>query len=141
MCGITAFIAFDNNSLKLSDIYNMNNQIKHRGPDDEGYLVIDQSNQAIQFYGNDTPLNSIIRTNAIAHDINSCKNLQVKFAIGHRRLAIVDLSEGGHQPLSINNGNYWICYNGEVYNYIEIREELEILKLYLQLIKNGVILV
>jgi asparagine synthase (glutamine-hydrolysing) len=48
------------------------------------------------------------------------------FAFGHRRLAILDLSELAHQPMEYRgeNGEYIITYNGEVYNYLEIREEL-----------------
>lgn len=44
--------------------------------------------------------------------------------LGHRRLSIIDLSEGGHQPKLSEDGRYVICYNGELYNYLEIREEL-----------------
>lgn len=44
------------------------------------------------------------------------------FSFGHRRLAIIDLSKDGSQPMNIDG--YVITYNGEIYNYIEIREEL-----------------
>lgn len=44
--------------------------------------------------------------------------------LGHRRLSILDLSEKGKQPMSYKNGRYWITYNGEIYNFIEIRKEL-----------------
>ena len=50
-------------------------------------------------------------------------NEQGTVCFGHRRLAILDLSELGHQPMQI--GDYVICYNGEVYNYVELRTELE----------------
>ena len=42
-----------------------------------------------------------------------------------RRLAIIDLTEGGSQPMSYADGRYWITFNGEIYNYIEIKKELE----------------
>ncbi|MBL7703065.1 MAG: asparagine synthase (glutamine-hydrolyzing) [Ferruginibacter sp.] len=44
--------------------------------------------------------------------------------LGHRRLALIDLGPGGHQPMSYNNGRYRITYNGELYNYTEIKKEL-----------------
>jgi asparagine synthase (glutamine-hydrolysing) len=50
--------------------------------------------------------------------------LNDKIGFGHRRLSILDLSELGHQPMCYLD-KYWITYNGEVYNYIEIREELK----------------
>ncbi len=46
--------------------------------------------------------------------------------LGHRRLSILDLSSLGHQPMSNSDGSIWITYNGEVYNYKEIREQLVI---------------
>jgi asparagine synthase (glutamine-hydrolysing) len=46
-------------------------------------------------------------------------------ALGHRRLAIIDLSPSGHQPMLSEGGRYVLTYNGELYNYREIRSELE----------------
>jgi asparagine synthase (glutamine-hydrolysing) len=47
--------------------------------------------------------------------------------LGHRRLSILDLSEGGRQPMSYARERYWITYNGEIYNFLEIRRDLEAL--------------
>lgn len=44
--------------------------------------------------------------------------------LGHRRLSILDLSDAGKQPMQYCNGKYWIVYNGEIYNYIELRHDL-----------------
>ncbi len=48
-------------------------------------------------------------------------------AFGHRRLSIIDLSPAGHQPMASHDGRYVICYNGEIYNYRDLRAELEAL--------------
>lgn len=124
MCGITAFIAFKGKCQSLRIIQSMNDLIKHRGPDDEGYYAIATTNKDLVLIGNDTPM-STLRNNLMTQDINAVLDSNIKLALGHRRLSIVDLSELGHQPLSIDDDNYWICHNGEVYNYLEIKEELE----------------
>jgi len=45
--------------------------------------------------------------------------------MGHRRLSIIDLTKNGHQPMSYENKSLWIVFNGEIYNYLEIRIELK----------------
>ena len=44
--------------------------------------------------------------------------------LGHRRLSIIDVSDRGRQPMAYANGRYWLTFNGEIYNYIELRDEL-----------------
>ncbi len=46
-------------------------------------------------------------------------------ALVHTRLSILDLSANGHQPMSIHNQRYWITFNGEIYNFMELRQKLE----------------
>lgn len=51
--------------------------------------------------------------------------LQGALGLGFRRLAIIDLSQAGHQPMSNEDGTVWIIFNGEIYNYQELRPDLE----------------
>jgi asparagine synthase (glutamine-hydrolysing) len=50
---------------------------------------------------------------------------EANLGLGHRRLAIIDTSDGGRQPMSFGDGRYWITYNGEMYNFLELKAELE----------------
>lgn len=50
---------------------------------------------------------------------------EANLGLGHRRLAIIDTSEGGRQPKSFGDGRYWITFNGEIYNFLELKAELE----------------
>ncbi|WP_374602869.1 asparagine synthase (glutamine-hydrolyzing) [Niveibacterium sp.] len=49
----------------------------------------------------------------------------IGLAFSHRRLAIIDLTEAGHQPMRSRSGRWTICFNGEIYNYLGLRSELE----------------
>ena len=55
---------------------------------------------------------------------NSLEN-EFPVTLGHTRLAILDLSESGNQPLTEDNERYIFVYNGEIFNFIELRSELE----------------
>lgn len=48
-----------------------------------------------------------------------------RLGLGHRRLSIIDLTECGKQPMSYGDGRYWITYNGEIYNFLEIKRNLK----------------
>lgn len=66
-------------------------------------------------------------TNAIRHRGPDGQGLHVSapIALGHRRLAILDLSSAGSQPMSNEEKTVWITYNGEIYNFMDVRRELE----------------
>jgi asparagine synthase (glutamine-hydrolysing) len=68
-------------------------------------------------------------SDAIAHrgPDDSGQFFEDHVAFGHRRLSIIDVSSCGHQPMSYANGRYHVIYNGEIYNFAEIREELKAL--------------
>src|SRR4030095_16385933 len=93
--------------------------IRHRGPDDEGYLLVDtRSDRYVSCGGSDTdPLISLPK-------IEQVQGEHFDLAFGFRRLSIQDLTIAGHQPMSSADGRLWIIFNGEIYNYIELRSEL-----------------
>ncbi len=128
MCGIAGFIA--RHTLPASLIRDMTDQVRHRGPDDEGFWLLQDGGQSpLVCGGTDTPLalcNSALPYRPKRH-IDTLDDRPFRIALGHRRLSIVDLSLAGHQPMCTRDRRYWIVYNGEIYNYRELRTELEVL--------------
>jgi asparagine synthase (glutamine-hydrolysing) len=108
MCGIAGVIS--TRGIDTSVLVRMNDRIAHRGPDGEGYLV-------------GTPGHGRLRRCSREELADDRSPAVVGFA--HRRLTIIDLSERSDQPLVDASGDYAIAYNGEVYNYVELRKELE----------------
>jgi asparagine synthase (glutamine-hydrolysing) len=87
MCGIAGFVLRDQPA-EVSLVRAMCDQIRHRGPDDEGFYTD-----------------------------GGC-------ALGMRRLSIIDLNTG-HQPIANEDRSIWVVFNGEIYNYRELRPRLE----------------
>ena len=120
MCGINGIFSRQPGTDILSIGNRMNKLIQHRGPDDEGSVLFDR----FSAFPMATPqsvkkldgINYLAYTQAPAESIGW---------FGHQRLSILDLSALGHEPMADDTGNYWLTYNGEVYNYLEIKQELQ----------------
>ncbi|MFN3995908.1 MAG: asparagine synthase (glutamine-hydrolyzing), partial [bacterium] len=111
MCGICGIVSL--NKIKSEFIVKMNDTLKHRGPDDEGYLLYDLEN-AYFLTGSESQIQG-----------EKIFDKQGNIFLGHRRLSIIDLSPLGAQPMSDMNNKIWIIFNGEIYNYLELRDLLE----------------
>jgi asparagine synthase (glutamine-hydrolysing) len=79
--------------------------LEHRGPDDHGWLLL-------------TP-------QGVRRGRGDPGNVHAEAALLHRRLSILDVSDAGWQPMSTPDGRYHLIFNGEIYNYVELRRELE----------------
>ncbi|MGR8931767.1 MAG: asparagine synthase (glutamine-hydrolyzing) [Gammaproteobacteria bacterium] len=125
MCGIAGSISFTTQF--GVDLRGMTDLIRHRGPDDEGYVLFPQlASEPVVYWGKDTPENVLAMNSAYAPTSRlEAGEHKMALALGHRRLSVVDLSPLGHQPMCTPDKRYWIVYNGEVYNHIELRLELE----------------
>jgi asparagine synthase (glutamine-hydrolysing) len=119
MCGIYGIWQLDGKPLDLTALEWATTRLRHRGPDDEGYLLVDPQNQHAQLCGgrDTTPALNLPR-------LETFRGEPFSFGFGFRRLAILDLSPAGHQPMSSPDGRFWLVFNGEIYNYLELRHEL-----------------
>ena len=119
MCGIVGIWNLDGRPIELDALRSANDAIRHRGPDDEGYLLYHTGTaRAVSCAGPDTDHRLTLP------DLHQFKSDRFDLAFAFRRLAILDLSPGGHQPMSSHDGKVWIVFNGEIYNYQELRAQL-----------------
>ncbi len=95
MCGICGIINFDGQPIDEPQLLRMRQALAHRGPDDCGMIILKPEGS------------------------------RAAVGLAHRRLAVIDLSPNAHQPMSDASERYFIVYNGEVYNFRELRRELE----------------
>ncbi len=106
----------------------MSRLMRHRGPDDEGVVLLDVSDGgALVLGGPDTPDDVYASGLPYAPGRRTGDRTDARYAVGllHRRLSIVDLSPAGHQPMCDRDRRSWLVFNGEVYNWVELRRELE----------------
>jgi asparagine synthase (glutamine-hydrolysing) len=117
VCGIAGYIEFNKSAVSkgrpLEVLKGMMESITHRGPDDYG----------MSFYGYGNGDGSLDPSK-----VKFSEDIDRGIALGHKRLSIIDLSENGRQPMSNKDNDLEIIFNGEIYNYIELREELSDIK-------------
>jgi asparagine synthase (glutamine-hydrolysing) len=109
MCGISVLL--DRAALpdSVALLQSMHQPIRHRGPDAEGFLLVDDAGRVERF---DRPEG--LEAGARVH-----------VGLAFRRLKIIDLTPAGSQPMASPDGLVWIVFNGEIYNFRELRRELE----------------
>jgi len=110
MCGIAGVFHRDRRPVDAEVLVRMTRSIVHRGPDEEGYFLNRQD--AVDCYAG-VPMRGLRGREGDGH-----------VGFGHRRLSIIDLKTG-QQPLANEDGTVWITFNGEIYNFAELRRELE----------------
>ncbi|MBL4889177.1 MAG: asparagine synthase (glutamine-hydrolyzing) [Candidatus Lindowbacteria bacterium] len=108
MCGITGFFAFSGKEkIEKKLLFDMTELLAHRGPDDRGCVLINDADHC--------SFKTLDEAGAIS---------EAPVGFGHRRLSILDLSPRGHQPMAIDDKKVWLVFNGEIYNFIELKNEL-----------------
>ena len=120
MCGVAGLVNFDRDlgAESVSAVLRMIDAEVHRGPDDWGILLPD-------FILNDPNLTGLLQSYDRRHIRTYPGAPGRPFAVlGARRLSILDLSVAGRMPMGTADGKVWITYNGEIYNFCELRNEL-----------------
>ncbi len=127
MCGIAGYYSPSGRPCDPAELLRVSRMIRHRGPDDEGFFLQEISGRRHFLAGTDTTTE--VRQSRLAWsphgDLRETRVGPSALGLVHRRLSIIDLSPGGHEPMSSSDGRLVITFNGEIYNYIELREELK----------------
>lgn len=123
MCGIAGIIDLAARDVSPRQLRAMTDAIRHRGPDDEGYVLLDSgSRKLLAACGPSSPDD----VSAILPAIETIpEGSGFDIGLAHRRFSIIDLSSGGHQPLCSLDRACVVTFNGEIYNFVELRIELE----------------
>jgi len=132
MCGIVGILSLNKEPIEPHAIKGMCDVVAYRGPDDAGYALfsLGEQQKAANFWfeltDNDFKYKNVhlapIESDYARREIGDNR---WHLALGHRRLAIIDLSAKAHQPMSDRGKRIWITYSGEVYNFKDLRVELE----------------
>jgi asparagine synthase (glutamine-hydrolysing) len=111
MCGIVGIVATED-GVHPPVLQRMNDLLAHRGPDGEGFMFASGDWARLRY--------------SFARRADGPRgDAPVRVGLGHRRLAILDLSDRGVQPMCTHDGRMWIVFNGEIYNHVELRSLLE----------------
>jgi asparagine synthase (glutamine-hydrolysing) len=108
MCGIAGVFDFAGRPINPKALRSMADVQRHRGPDGEGAVLLRTASGEATWWERDAP-----------------PPLGCDAGLVHRRLAIIDLSERGRQPMHDGSERLWVSYNGEIYNYVELMHELQ----------------
>ncbi|MGQ0765611.1 MAG: asparagine synthase (glutamine-hydrolyzing) [Gemmatimonadota bacterium] len=119
MCGIAGYV-LRRPALEAGLIEDMLGGVRHRGPDDEGVVLID-SREGRYFPAATDRTTSLIRERS--EEARRAKRVH-DVAFGHARYAVIDLSHAAHQPFISRSGRTVAVINGEIYNHLELRTEL-----------------
>src|SRR5215510_16244292 len=118
MCGIAGIISSSGQSPDEVEArtQRMTDSLAHRGPDDWGLVRLSPDRIVSRSMEQPSGETADRHTNAPDDRV---------IVFGHRRLAIIDLSVTGHQPMRDASGRFWMVLNGEIYNYRELRADIE----------------
>ncbi|MDF2446258.1 MAG: asparagine synthase [Moraxellaceae bacterium] len=121
MCGIAGQIVWGEGAgVAPAVLARLSAAMRERGPDDEGFLLAGR--QGVEPAAGPDSLPAL---RALLPQVDTLGEQRASLGLVHRRLSIIDISEGGHQPMTAGAGRYWLVFNGEIYNYRELRRDLE----------------